>query len=230
MKSSKEQLKTGNFDKIAMWYEPLKKLVFGNSLMKAQMMNYHLLPELLFSEQQQIQVLIIGSGKAGQLKHLFQFLPAAQVTLFDCSDRMQNSVEKDLQGLWYQPQVEQVTGTFEELLLKPLKYQLVVADFFFDLYSNEDLSDRLNRLYALLPEKSLLLVTDFYALPLKTIFWRCNRWLISFMYLFFAVTTSLKTRHLPDIQPLVIEAGFTLINTGLRGPVFSALYSKQTVA
>ncbi len=89
------------------------------------------------------------------------------------------------------------------LALPPGQYDLVVSHFFFDCFEERDARVLIERVTEAARPHAQWLVSEFRQPPWAGFFlWG--------LYLFFRVTTGLKTRRLTDHRPLLAEKGFRL--------------------
>lgn len=178
------------FDKVARFYDRLAQLVYGKTLLNAKS---HFLDQIREGDR----VLIIGGGTG----EILPLLPSScQVTFLDPSTNMIEVAvkrEKPIETTF----VSQILENFES----SGKFDVIIANFFFDLFEEPVLSRQLKNVKRLLDADGTLVVSDFsYSSPLHQ-FWQ--RPLVASMYLFFRITTGLKTNRLPKIEKKLEGAG-----------------------
>ncbi|MCB2377716.1 class I SAM-dependent methyltransferase [Hymenobacter sp. BT635] len=182
------------FDRVAAFYDPLARLVFGDALRQAQQAALAGLPT------GRTQVLIIGGGTGWVLGEVLRRQPEAWVLYLEASAVMLAKSRETLLQLHPQraAQVEFRLGT-EQALGPGESFDAIITFFFLDLFAPERLRAILRRLNEARRPAAPWLVADFRpARPL----WQ--RVLLSMMYSFFRLTTGISGRHMPD---LALELG-----------------------
>ena len=87
-----------------------------------------------------------------------------------------------------------VHGT-EEAIISDKKFDVIIANFFFDIFSIEQLKSVVSKLQSYLHHDGIWLITDF-ATPRKL--WQ--KGMLFIMYRFFHAVSNLNNRSLPDWQ------------------------------
>jgi ubiquinone/menaquinone biosynthesis C-methylase UbiE len=105
--------------------------------------------------------------------------------------------------------------------LPPRTYDLIVSHFFFDCFEERDARALIERVTQAAKPRAQWLVSEF----------RQPRWAGLFLrglYLFFRITTGLKTSSLTDHRPLLAEKGFRLVRaeTSRFGLLASELWAR----
>lgn len=121
---------------------------------------------------------------------------------------------------------ERVTYHQADALTLPLpnaEYDLIVSHFFFDCFEERDARALIEHATQAAQPQAQWLVSEFRQPPWAGPFLRG-------LYLFFRVTTGLKTRQLIDHRPLLAERGFRLIReeTSRFGLLASELWGRQS--
>lgn len=188
------------FDTVAKFYDPLARLVFGKTIVNARL---HFLP----SAAKQLhtdtpRVLILGGGTGKALTEVFKYLPKSEVVYLDASAEMISLSEKRLQTE-YPGKIKNVrflTATEKDIPAE--SFDLIISNFFLDLFEKEKLMKLIPFLRERLTEKGIWLVTDF-RIEKKSAFWQ--KPLVRVMYTFFLITCGLKTQRLQNFKQLLSE-------------------------
>jgi ubiquinone/menaquinone biosynthesis C-methylase UbiE len=111
------------------------------------------------------------------------------------------------------------------LPLLPGEYDLIASHFFFDCFEARDARLLIERVTQAAQPRAQWLVSEFRQPPWARLFLRG-------LYLFFRVTTGLKTRRLTDHRPLLAEKGFRLVReeTSRFGLLASELWIRAASA
>lgn len=176
------QSKNANFDSVARFYDRLAKLVFGNTLIDAQLHFLNRIPS-------NGEVLILGGGSGELLEHLLRVQPNCKVCYIDASEKMitlaRNRVGSH-EGITF------IHGT-EKSTPQALQVDVVITNFYLDLFTIESLRQVIRTIKAHMKPGGIWLVTDF----VKT-----NRVLdnalLRAMYWFFKITTRIEASDLTD--------------------------------
>ncbi|RAK65968.1 class I SAM-dependent methyltransferase [Hymenobacter edaphi] len=188
-----------DFDSVAAFYDPLARLVFGPTLLRAQRAA---LQAGLPAAGAAPRVLFIGGGTGRVLPELLAARPDAQVLYLEASARMLRQAAELLQR---RPeaagQVSFRHGT-EAALLPAEQFDVIVAFFLFDLFPPAELAALLARLHCHAHGGTRWLVADFA--PPRRGWQRGLQWL---MYRFFGLTSGVRGRQLPDIAGALGQLG-----------------------
>ncbi|WP_303310744.1 class I SAM-dependent methyltransferase [Hymenobacter sp. BT730] len=190
-------LPDAGFDRVAAFYDPLARLVFGRSLLRAQRLALEGLPAGA------PRVLIIGGGSGWVLPEVLRRRPAAHILYIEASPAMLRRSQQTLQGLspTQQKQVEFRLGT-EDSLLPTEAFDVIVTFFFLDLFPAARLRHIVSRLAAVRKPQAPWLLADFA--PPRTAW---QKLLLASMYRFFGLTTGIQGRKLPPIREELARVG-----------------------
>lgn len=179
--------KSGSFDFVAAFYDPLARLVFGSALQRAQQAALAYLPPGAPS------VLIVGGGTGWVLLETLKQRPAARILYLEASAVMLRKSQALMrrQAPAYVAQVEFRLGT-EADLPPGAQFDALITFFLLDLFTLPDLALLLQRLQAASRPGATWLVADFCP---PEVWWQ--RGLLTVMYTFFRLTANVKARHLP---------------------------------
>ncbi|WBA42121.1 class I SAM-dependent methyltransferase [Hymenobacter canadensis] len=181
-------LPDSGFDRVAAFYDPLARLVYGRALQAAQ--QAALIAGLPAGTP---RVLIIGGGTGWVLAEVLRLRPQAQVLYLEASPRMlaraRRQVPADAAA-----HVEFRLGT--EAALDPSeRFEVIVTFFLLDLFEPGRLRQLVARLHHARQPSAPWLLADFAA---PRIWWQ--RGLLTAMYGFFRATTGISARRLPPIH------------------------------
>lgn len=189
-----------DFDKIAPHYDAMARLVFGDSIKKAQLSFIDQIPE-------SSEVLIIGGGTGWIAQEIFQKVKDVRITYLEKSEQMIALSQSSLQ------EVEKSKLTFVNKSLEDFetsgKYDVIVANFFLDVFSKGQLTMMVRRIKKLLRPSGLLLVSDFQINDS----WLSKMWqkpLLWLMHAFFRFMSQLQSTELQGIADEIEKHGFKL--------------------
>ena len=181
-----------NCDRIAAWYRWFEYLGFGGELQRRRCRYLGQLDGVR-------RALILGDGDGRFLAQFAQRHRQASADYVDLSPRMLALARRRAGN-------ERVHYRHADALAAPLpqsEYDLIVTHFFLDCFNQPDAERLVHRAANAARPGALWLVSEFRARA-----W--TRPLLRALYLFFRVTTGLKTRRLVDHRPLLERHGFRL--------------------
>lgn len=181
-----------NYNLIAPFYKTLSRIVFGRGLEDSTAHYFHRIKE---GEK----VLIVGGGNGEVLKRLFSTCPSAEVTYCELSIRFIGLANKKNPF----PQDQIIFLEENAFDLRDFKYDWIVLPFFLDQFKEKECI----RLLSLIKEGSLDNTKVLFSDMDKN---GCPKGLLSFMYLFFRVTTGLKSKSLPAFEKVFQESGWEM--------------------
>ena len=186
------------FDRVAGFYDRMMRAVFGKSIVHAQT---HFLP--LIPPQAQ-KILIIGGGTGWIIQEVLKINPKAQIIFIEISPKMIQQAQKKISS----EQVTQVNFIHgDENKIKDFApYDIIISNFFLDLFFFENSKKITNRFYENLNPGGLLLYTDFYAEndPL-----RLRKLGINFMYWVAHRLCQLEARHYWNYEKCILDIPFS---------------------
>jgi SAM-dependent methyltransferase len=185
------------FDRVAAFYDPLSRLVFGQALQQAQQRALDALPP------GHPYVLIIGGGSGRVLLELLARRPNARVLYVEASPMM--LVKSRATLLQHAPrhagQVEFRLGT--QASLQPTEsFDAIVTFFFLDLFGPAELAAVLAPLAAARRPGAPWLLADFR--PARRLWQRA---LLGARYGFFRLTTGISAWQLPPLHAELARLG-----------------------
>jgi ubiquinone/menaquinone biosynthesis C-methylase UbiE len=186
-----------DYDFIARFYDQLARLAFGDQIFNSQR-------RFLSNVPDGSAVLILGGGTGLIVNELMKLKPNCRVTFIDASAKMisiarTNNYSSSLNIVF-------VHGTEDDI--PEGRYDVVITNFFLDLFSPNNLDIVLQKIKARLTSNAIWLVTDFQK-P-KTLW---QKFVLAFMYRFFALVTRLKNQELPFLFKQIEKNGFKEIET-----------------
>jgi SAM-dependent methyltransferase len=189
-----------NCDRIARWYRWMEYAAFGGALRKRR-------EAFLFELGNPQKVLVLGDGDGRFLQVFTALYPQAQVDAIEISEKMLALASARAERVTFH--LADARGfSFEA------EYDLAVAHFFFDCFDEDELRALLGRIRT----KSWL-VSEF----------RNTRWswpVLRGLYLFFRLTTGLRTKRLADHRAILEKLGYRMEKeqTALSGLLSSELW------
>jgi SAM-dependent methyltransferase len=202
-----------NCDHIARWYRWLEYVGFGRALERRRAA---FLSEVAGARH----VLALGEGDGRTLADLraatfVPGMPPTRIDYVDVSARM-------LQLARARAGTDLITYYCADALTSPLpeaEYDLIVTHFFLDCFDEPDLKRVAARIARAAVPGARWIISEF----------RRSGWLVRCLYLFFRVSTGLRTRRLVDHHPVLMNHGFRLIHKRMawRGLLASELWVRD---
>jgi ubiquinone/menaquinone biosynthesis C-methylase UbiE len=190
-------------------YDFLAKLVFGKNIIVSQ-------TYFLNRIQDHAKVLVLGGGSGWLLAELLKIKPNCEVWYIEASGKM-IAMSKNTVDAKYA--VHFIHGT-EQDIPPSVKFDAVIANFYFDVFTQRQLADVVTKIRLSLQTESRWIVTDFID----------NRWwqklLLKTMYRFFRIACSLESQQLPEWDSLMEKSKVIEIESKLfyRGFIKTILY------
>lgn len=202
--------KDNHFDRVSGVYDSLAKLIFNESLLEAERSLIHFIPI-------NSKILIIGGGTGRTLTLLNEIKPQ-KVTFLDKSPKMIERARKS--EILCQFKVEYICQDFLDINLST-HYHALITPFFLDCFNGDELKLIVDKCRSLIKREGYWLLTDFQ--NTQNAF---NRFLVGVMYLFFRVTSNLKSSHLENYRELLLDIGGRELyyRTSSRNLLFSTLF------
>jgi ubiquinone/menaquinone biosynthesis C-methylase UbiE len=183
-----------NCDRIAPHYWWIEKLGMGGTLERRRR---RFLPEIENSRR----ALVLGDGDGRFLRELLRRSSVVRADYVDLSKGMLESARRKAGG----ERVEYRRGDARALEFPRDEYDLIATHFFFDCFEAGDLDALIGRITGAAKPGARWVVSEFSVSNLAA------RLLVRALYLFFRITTGLKTRNLADHRPILRSHGFRLI-------------------
>ncbi|WP_128543578.1 class I SAM-dependent methyltransferase [Larkinella soli] len=176
------------FDRVASFYDPLSRLVFGNAQRKAQAHWIGRIPPAA-------DLLVFGGGSGRLLSALLDACSPRKVIYIDASSKM---IELARRRSGSDGRVDFRTGN-EDSIRPSDRVDVILTPFVLDLFSEKRLTvSILPKLYRALSPGGLWLGTDF--VPTNHL---GHSALLKAMYLFFRFTSHIEAHRLPDWKSLM---------------------------
>ncbi|UXP33774.1 class I SAM-dependent methyltransferase [Reichenbachiella agarivorans] len=200
-----------NFNSIVSFYDTLARLVFADRINYAKR---SFIGEILPWSR----VLILGGGTGRILEYLAETDSELEITYVELSDQMMRSARQRKLG---NHRVDFVLEDYFKFQTEEL-YDVVICDFFLDLFEDEMLNNVIQRIRQHLTPQGKLVVSDFQIVDESI--WQ--RMLSALMHWYFRFLAQLDSRRLLDIDLKLTLSGFVREQkmTFYRGFIFSALY------
>ena len=180
-----------NCDRIARCYRWLEYVAFGKELERRRF-------RFMKEASGATRALILGDGDG---RFLARFAARSEASI-DCIDSSARMLEL-ARARAGESRVRYSCGDALTLSFAPAEYDLIATHFFLDCFDERDLERLIERVAGAAQSDALWLISEF----------RQPRWatpLLKGLYLFFRVTTGLKTTRLIDHRPLLAKHGFRL--------------------
>ncbi len=204
---------SANFDPLARLYRYLEYAMFGPALWRRRVAY---LGRLGTSRR----VLMVGEGDGRFLSAFLRANPLASVDYFDGSAKMlalarDRAGENGARVRFFEADVLAISQW-------PATYDTVITHFFLDCFSEEELGRLVPLIGQAVEPGGCWVVSEFQDKP------RGAEMLLGGLYLFFGVTTGLRTRQLADYPGALVGAGFGLVEaeTSLAGLLTSEIWSR----
>lgn len=194
-----------NYGRIAPWYQPLSRIVFGNTLIRAQSL-------ALQSEAGDSCLLIAGGGDGEILKHLQGW--TGRIDFVEISGEMIRQAQRKAAGpvRWFQRDI------FD--FCPDCQYDIILFPFLLDNFLPEEAENLITRIPSFLHENGQVIIADYTETPC---FWQ--KILLRTMYLFFRAVADVQVRALPPIEKIMQENGFRKTRSfGLYGGFVEVKY------
>ncbi|MFC5272181.1 class I SAM-dependent methyltransferase [Adhaeribacter terreus] len=209
-----------NFNFVAPFYDPLSKLIFGQSIKNSQLSLLPFIPE-------NVTVLIIGGGTGWILEEMLKQNKTSKILYLEVSEKMLAQSKKRYAKLSQnsETKVEFRLGT-EQTLQPEETFDVIFTGFLLDLFQPENLQKLMQKLHGHLKPNGLWLVADF-APQNATYFWQKS--LLKTMVLFFKLTANLQANTLPEIEKALENFPLEQLNKHLfyHNLIFAATYRKR---
>jgi ubiquinone/menaquinone biosynthesis C-methylase UbiE len=183
-----------NWDSIARCYRWLEYLGFGRALERRR-------EAFLYDVADARRALALGDGDGRALAALRKAMiasatPVTHIDYVDISAKM-------LELARVRAGTDQIAYYCDDALTCPLpdaEYDLIVTHFFLDCFDEKSLARLAARVAGAAAPRARWIVSEF----------RRSGWLVRGLYLFFGLTTGLRTRRLVDHHPVLTGHGFRL--------------------
>ncbi|MEQ8360340.1 MAG: class I SAM-dependent methyltransferase [Cytophagales bacterium] len=176
---------TNNYGIIAPFYDLLKKIVFGQSLIKAECIH-------LNEVRPESKLLVIACGSSEFLEHI-EISKFSSITCIDKSAKMCQKSRYRRNKLKQAEKIQIKESEFESFT-STQKYDVIALPFFLDSQKPTDIHVILDKCHTMLADQGSLIITDFNSLSSR----KSNILLIKIMYIFFRISTNIPVLTLFD--------------------------------
>jgi SAM-dependent methyltransferase len=164
------------------------------------------------------RALVLGDGDGRFLRELLRENPVVHADYVDLSDPM-------LELARHKAGVDRVVyrrADARALEFAPGEYDLIATHFFFDCFNQHELETLISRIASAAAPGARWVVSEFRTASIPA------RLLVRALYLFFRITTGLRTQSLVDHRPILRAQGFRLIDASQSrgGLVVSELWER----
>ncbi|MCS7465234.1 methyltransferase domain-containing protein [Stieleria sp. ICT_E10.1] len=211
------------YDRLATVYRGLEICLFGNALHRARLALLDQLPRV-------DRALVLGDGTGRLLEQLCITQPDCRITSVDQSRQMLNHQKRRVERIGALDRVEFVQADARSYDVPENQFDLVVAAYFLDCFTEEELAGCLPRFLAGLRDEGIFYFVDFVWPPPG---WRRRQatvyqWL---MHRFFRWQTGLPNRRLVDLNAVLAKQSLVLHRSADRiHPMMACrCYRVQTV-
>ena len=182
-----------NYGPVARWYQFLSKLIFGNTLVRAQHLALSAVPE-------NSHLLIAGGGDGEVLRHLPH--PECPIDFVEISPEMLRLAKQKNQKnvRWFQQDI---------FAFRPDKsYDVILIAFLLDNFIPKEAKQLIAHLRHFLRKEGQIIIVDYTETPSFP-----QKILLQAMYLFFRIVANVQVKSLPPIERIMQENGFRKTGT-----------------
>ena len=206
---------TRNYDPIAGFYDGLAKLVYGKTLINAQL---YLLSKIPAASH----ILIAGGGTGWVLEELARIHPSGlKIDFIDASPKMIALAKKRNAG---SNTVKFITQRIQDMQFGMDKYDVVFTPFLFDNFTDQTLKSVFATINQQLGEGGIWLYCDFQDTGMG---WQ--KLMLRVMYVFFRVCCGIEASRLPDAATLFSRYRFRKLEqrTYRKNFIIATLYKRE---
>jgi len=203
------------YNSIAKYYAVLSKLIFGKSLLKIQQQAINHFP---FKGK----LLILGGGNGEILKFISNQRPNLEIEYLEASDKMISLAQKQIGS-------NQSIKFLHGFSLEACSFNIdcVFAPFFFDLFSENEISTFIKQLEVAISVNFTLVIVDF-KLSKETQFKLIRTIQIKLSILFFKLCANHNLKYLPKITATLNKLGYQATESvDSRGFLFLQVFNKH---
>jgi tRNA (cmo5U34)-methyltransferase len=197
------------FDRIAIIYDLLNRMVFGSAVRRAQAHYLSHIPA-------RSHLLILGGGSGWLLAKITAAIPDAEIWYIDASQKM---IGLSIKRTNAASRVHFIHGT-EEDIPASISFDVIITPFFLDLFEEETLHRLIHRISRSLRGGGIWLAADFVN---NHTWWQ--RLLLKVMYSVIHRMCRIEARKLPGWQSCLQKNGFIK----MKSKFFFAGFIESTV-
>jgi ubiquinone/menaquinone biosynthesis C-methylase UbiE len=191
-----------DFNLVASIYQRLEKIVYGPDMQRARVCH---LPQLSDCKS----ILCVGEGDGRFLAKLLETNPHSHVTCVEASSRMIVLAKERIQSEEFKGRVDFHNLIIEQFESNNHSFDAIITNYFLDTYAGNELSAMIQKLTGFATQDTLWLVNDF-TVPASGIRRLRAKLLLKIMYLFFRLTSNLRTQRLENPSRVLTNAGWKL--------------------
>jgi ubiquinone/menaquinone biosynthesis C-methylase UbiE len=177
-----------NYDKIASVYDLIRRVVFGNSIVNAQVC-------LLKYAPAYSRILIVGGGTGWIIEEITAI--HSEGVIIDYVESSAKMIALSEKRNYAANKVNFIKQPIEDYTTTE-KYDVVLTPFLFDNFSIDKIQIIVTKLDSYLKEDGVLLYADFVCDENKGPLWQ--RILLRIMYLFFRITCNIETQKVINMD------------------------------
>lgn len=177
-----------NYAPIAPWYQPLSRIVFGDTLIRAQRL-------ALEAVSPDSRLLIAGGGDGEILKHLQGW--SGTIDFVEISEAMLRLARSKA--------VPPTRFIHQDIFnfLPDHTYDVMLFPFLLDNFLPEEVKKLIVRLHPFLTKEGQVIIIDYTETPSFL-----QKILLRAMYFFFRIVANVRVKTLPPIEKIMQENGF----------------------
>ena len=185
------------FDGLSPYYDPLARLVFGNTIENSQ-------EQFLSQIESNSRVLIVGGGTGNILKKL-SAIPGIFIIYVEASKEMVNRAKDQFDNS--DSSTTFINTTISDFSIDG-RFDYIITPFFLDLFNGRSLELVMNKLHGYLIEDGQWLFTDFQLGSGWRKLWQVP--LSKLMVIFFRLTCRIEAKTLQDFDKYFRQLGYSL--------------------
>jgi len=190
-----------NYDLIAKIYDPLSRLVFRKSQLKAQ-------TDQLKYISSGNNLLIAGGGTGWILEEISKIYPSGlQITYLEISAEMIRMARERDTGENQVTYIHAGAADFQA----GRKYDVILTGFLFDNFQSAEAMQVFTQFDKMIAPEGYWLYTDFQSDISKQTWWQ--KILLKTMYVFFNLVSGVKAKKVPDLSSDFQCAGYQIVNS-----------------
>jgi ubiquinone/menaquinone biosynthesis C-methylase UbiE len=185
-----------NYNNSAWFYDQLSRIIFGSSLIKAQV---YLLQYIKAGSS----IIIIGGGTGWILEEITKVHPSGlNIAYVEASEKM---MAKSIKRFTGNNRITYINAPVQQMFTEH-RYDVVITPFLLDNFSEQTLPSVFSYIHTLMKPGGLWLNSDF---QFTGKWWQ--KALLKCMVLFFRVVCNIEAQSLPNIKNHFLWCGYTNI-------------------
>jgi len=207
------------FDRITFIYDAMAQVLSFNRINKSQL-------AFLSQLSTQSTCLILGGGTGYFLQKLLEQNKTIQITYVDASAKMIAAAKKRITKT-LPNELHRVHFICKDVAAVAFDiYDVIVCNYFLDVFDDAYVNRLLEQFKKHLNAERLLYITDFTISAAKGLMQWSTKAGLKMLYRFFKWTTALPANQLPNIETIVLQHNFVLLQseTFFKGVLKCSLY------